>query len=182
MKEVIDQLRNGDIILYPADISWAIGCDATNESACERLNLIHPTSVASKFTLLVDGFPMLERYIPDFHEVCYDLVDYATKPLTIVYPNAQGIAESILTEDGSIGIRITTDHFCKKLIQGMRKPLVCLETHRNDGKVPAYFADIDENVKSRVDHIVLERTEEKISHSVQEIKIGLSGEVTIIQK
>ncbi|MDE6322900.1 MAG: threonylcarbamoyl-AMP synthase [Paramuribaculum sp.] len=35
--EVADAMRGGDLILYPTDTIYAIGCDATNQNAIERL-------------------------------------------------------------------------------------------------------------------------------------------------
>ena len=30
-------IKNGGIILYPTDTVWGIGCDATNEEACQKV-------------------------------------------------------------------------------------------------------------------------------------------------
>ena len=92
MKTTIDLLKDGGTILYPTDTIWGIGCDATNEEACQKILDLKKRPEGKSFIVLVDGFPMLERYIPEFQEVCYDLVDFATKPLTIIYPNAEGLA------------------------------------------------------------------------------------------
>ena len=63
---------------------------------------------------------MVERYIPEFHEVCYELGDAAVRPLTIIYPNARNLAPSVVAADGSVGIRITKDPTCIKLIRGLK--------------------------------------------------------------
>jgi L-threonylcarbamoyladenylate synthase len=182
MKEAIEQLRQGGVILYPSDTIWGLGCDATNEAACQRIQEIKGRPEQKSFILLVDGFPMLERYIPEFHEVCYDLVDVADKPLTIIYPNAQGLAPSVLAADGSVGIRVTHDPRCLQLIRGIRKPLVSTSANLSGQAHPRNFGEIDPTIRSAVDSIVLERTHEQMTTPSQIIKIGLGGEVTIIRK
>ena len=38
LKEAIEKLRSGGTILYPTDTIWGIGCDATDEEACQRIS------------------------------------------------------------------------------------------------------------------------------------------------
>lgn len=182
LKDIIEGLKKGDVILYPTDTIWGLGCDATNEEACQRIHALKKRPDDKSFILLVDGFPMLERYIPDFHEVCYDLVDLATSPLTIIYPNAKGIAPSVLAEDGSVGIRITKDPICLQLIRGLRKPLVSTSANISGFAAPTSYSYIEDEIKDGVDHIIMERLEEKMTTPSQIIKIGLGGEVTVIRK
>ncbi len=182
IKKAIEVLQKGGLILYPTDTIWGIGCDATNEEACQRIHEIKNRPPSKSFIVLVDGFPMLERYIPEFHEVCYDLADFASRPLSIIYPGAEGLAPSVLAEDGSVGIRITQDPICLKLIRGIRKPLVSTSANLSGQPFPECFDDVDPAIKSAVDCIVAERTHEKLLKPSQIIKIGLGGEVQIIRK
>ncbi len=178
----IEKLRDGGIILYPTDTIWGVGCDATNEQACQRIANLKGRSDDKSFVLLADGFPMIQKYIPDFPEVCYDLADFATKPLTIIYPNAKGLAPSVLAKDGSVGIRITNDPICVKLIRAMRKPLVSTSANLTGDSAPLEFKDIHSNITKGVDAIVEDRLKEKRMKASQIIKIGLGGQVTIIRK
>lgn len=178
----IETLRNGGILLYPTDTIWGIGCDATDDDACKRITELKGRSDDKSFVLLADGFPMIERYIPEFPEVCYDLADFATKPLTIIYPNAKDLAPSVLANDGSVGIRITTDPVCLKLIRSIRKPLVSTSANLTGEPSPTEFADIHTKIKEGVDSIVEDRLTEKRLKASQIIKIGLGGQVTIIRK
>ena len=178
----IEKLRSGGIILYPTDTIWGIGCDATDEKACERIANLKGRSDDKSFVLLADGFPMIQKYILEFPEVCYDLADLATKPLTIIYPNAKGLAPSVLANDGSIGIRITDDPICLKLIRGMRKPLVSTSANLAGEASPVEFRDIDSKITEGVDVIVKDRLKEKRMKASQIIKIGLGGQVTVIRK
>jgi len=182
MKKTIEALKNGGTILYPTDTIWGIGCDATNEEACQKILEIKKRPKNKSFVLLVDGFPMLERYIPEFQEVCYDLADFATKPLTIIYPNAKNLAPSILAEDGSVGIRITKDANCLKLIRSIRKPLVSTSANISGESFPTCFDEIDERILNGVDSILEEKTEMKMNTASQIIKVDLDGKVTVIRK
>ena len=182
MNEIIEGIKKGGTILYPTDTIWGLGCDATNEEACQKILQLKNRPEEKSFILLVDGFNMIERYIPEFHEICYELADCAVKPMTIIYPNAKGLAASVLAIDGSVGIRITEDPNCLKLIRGLRKPLVSTSANLSGQPSPTCFDDIDKSIKEKVDFILKERLTEKMITPSQIIKIGISGDVKILRK
>lgn len=181
-EEIIETLKTGGTILYPTDTIWGIGCDATNEEACQKILKIKNRPETKSFIILVDSFLMLEKYIPEFPNVCYDLAELATRPLTIIYPNAKGLAPSILAEDGSVGIRLTKDPICLALIRGMKKPLVSTSANISGEKNPNSYQTIDQRIKDGVDAIVKERMDEIQETPSQIIKIELNSSIKIIRK
>jgi L-threonylcarbamoyladenylate synthase len=182
MEKAIETLKNGGVILYPTDTIWGIGCDATNEAACQKISQIKNRPENKSFIILVDSVQMIEKYIPEFPDVCYDLVDLADKPLTIIYPNAKNLAPSILAEDGSVGIRLTKDPICLKLIRSMRKPLVSTSANLSGEANPSCFADVNQQIKDQVDAIVMEKLDVKNNVASQIIKIGLDYSIQVIRK
>ena len=124
---------------------------------------------------------MLEKYVPEFHSVCYDLADLADKPLTIIYPKAQGLAPSVLAENGSVGIRITKDPICLKLIRSIRKPIVSTSANLSGTPNPTAFSEIAKEIITNVDAVLEERTNEKMITPSQIIQIDLDGSVKVIR-
>ncbi len=181
IQHYINLLKSGKTILYPSDTVWGIGCDATNEEACQKIMEIKKRSPESSFIVLVDGWHMVERYIPEFHDVCYELGDLAEKPLTIIYPHAKNIAPCALAADGSVGIRITTDPTCIKLIKGLRKPLISTSANFSGKPTPESYAEISEKIKQSVDGIIEERLKEQMSTPSQIIKVDADGTFKIIR-
>ena len=173
MEDTIEKAKNvlneGGTILYPTDTIWGIGCDATNDEACKKILDIKNRPENKSFIVLVDSIQMLEKYTVEFPDVCYDLVEFADKPLTIIYPNAKGLAVSVLAKDGTVGIRVTKDPFCVKLIRSIRKPIV------------TSYAEISNKIKENVDLICLEGTKTSTKPS-QILKIGIDMSIEIIRK
>ena len=130
---------------------------------------------------MVDSFQMIEKYIPEFPAVCYDLVDLSDKPLTIVYPNAQGLAPSVIAQDGSVGIRLTKDPLCLSLIRSIRKPIVSTSANISGSSFPTNFSSIDPKIKEQVDAIVEARINEQLTAPSQIIKIGLDSSIQVIR-
>ena len=179
--KVIEALKTGKTILYPSDTIWGLGCDATNEEACQRILKIKERPENKSFILLVDSFQMIEKYIPEFPAVCYDLVDLSDKPLTIVYPNAQGLAPSVIAQDGSVGIRLTKDPLCLSLLRSIRKPIVSTSANISGSSFPTNFSSIDPKIKEQVDAIVEARINEQLTAPSQIIKIGLDSSIQVIR-
>jgi L-threonylcarbamoyladenylate synthase len=179
--EQILLLKKGKLVIYPTDTIWGIGCDATNEEACQNLIKLKRRDASKSFVILVDSFRMLEKYIPAFHEVCYELIDCSEKPLTIIYPNGKGFAPSVVAEDGSVAIRITSDPLCKHLIKTLKRPLVSTSANFTGEPFPTSFASIDPQLMKEVDGVIAKRTQEKMGKASQIIKIDLDGTVKVIR-
>lgn len=180
MEKAIEALRNGGIILYPTDTTWALGCDARDVDACEKVQQI--TGNTDGMILLADGFPMIERYVPEFPEVCYDLVDFASKPLSIIYPKAKELAPQVFGSDHSVGFRLTADSNCLKLIRSIRKPIVATGIPSGQGWLCRKYADIPQKIIDQVDAIVELRQDEKMKPLSQIIKIGLGNDVKVLRR
>ena len=95
----VDCLRRGGVILYPTDTVWGIGCDATCSDAVRRVFEIKRRADAKALITLVGSVAALERVVdPDaIPDVAYELIEFSTRPTTIVYDRASrasGIARS----------------------------------------------------------------------------------------
>lgn len=181
IEQTIETLKSGGTILYPTDTIWGIGCDATNEEACQKILKLKERPKDKSFIVLMDSVQMLEKYVPEFNEVCYDLIDLTDSPLTIIYPSVKGLAPSVVAEDGTVGIRITKDPICLKLIRAIRKPIVSTSANISGQPVPLNFVEINEVIKKGVDAVLEERITEKMTTPSKIIKIDLDGSVKVIR-
>ncbi len=182
IQSAIEVLKNGGTILYPTDTIWGIGCDATNFKAVEKVIQIKQRPSEKSFIVLVDSIAMLERYVTEFPDVCYDLIDFTDKPLTVIYEDVVGVAQNTLAQDGSLGIRVTSDPICLKLIRGVRKPLLSTSANFSGEPSPSCYDEVSEKLKQQVDVIVKERLNVKCSKPSSIIKVGKDSSIKIIRK
>ncbi len=176
-------LKNGGIILYPTDTVWGIGCDASNVSAIKKVYEIKKRNEAKSLIALVDNETRLERTVEKVPDVAWDLIEFTEKPLTIIYDNPIGIASNAINNDKSFGIRIVKDKFCKELIRNLNKALISTSANISGDKQANSFAEISEEIKNSVDHIVnlrQDETEQKQSSMI--IKLDASGLINIIRQ
>ena len=117
-------MQEGGVILYPTDTIWGLGCDATNPDAVRRVYEIKKRADSKAMLVLVDSSVKVDFYVQDVPEVAWDLIELADKPLTIIYSGARNLAPNLLAEDGSVGIRVTSEDFSRRLCQQFRKAIV----------------------------------------------------------
>lgn len=182
IKKAIEVLNAGGVILYPTDTIWGLGCDPNNDDAIKKINAIKNRPEGKHFIILVDSERLLNRYVKTIPEVCYDLLDYANKPLTIIYPNGQYLSPLVLGDDKSIGIRMVKEGFSNELIRRFKKGLVSTSANVSGEKSPTNFEDISDVIKNSVDYVVNLPTLKSSGSPSQIIKIGENSEVTIIRK
>lgn len=183
IKQACEVMAKGGVILYPTDTIWGIGCDATNPEAVKRVYDIKQRADSKALLVLVDSTAKVDFYVSEVPEVAWDLIELATRPLTIIYDQARNLAPNLLAEDGSVGIRVTRERFSQQLCQRFRKAIVSTSANISGTPSPRTFADISEEVKQAVDYIVDFRREEQ-SEAVPSsiIKLGAKGEVKVIRQ
>ena len=175
-------ILNGGIILYPTDTIWGIGCDATNPDAVQKIFRIKKRPDQKSMLVLMNHPSMLSGYMEHIPASALDIIQSTRKPTTIIYPNAKNIAPNLLSEDGSIGIRITSDPFCQRLIEQTGKPIVSTSANISGNFSPASYRDIDKAVTNQVDYVVEWRREEIIQSSPSTIiKLDKQGKTSVIR-
>ncbi|MBN1413507.1 MAG: threonylcarbamoyl-AMP synthase [Bacteroidales bacterium] len=183
INQAVQVLRKGGVLLYPTDTIWGIGCDATNPAAVNRVYEIKQRNDNKGMLVLLDAVASLDRYIREVPDIAWELIELTDNPLTIIYHGAKNLAENLISADGTIGIRIVRDEFCRKLIQQFRKPIVSTSANISGKPWPVSFDAIDPLILKQVDYIVKWKQEDPIKGKPSAIiKLGLNGEVEIIRK
>ena len=198
LAEAVKVLREGGVILYPTDTIWGIGCDATNPEAVAKVYGIKKRPDSKSLVLLADSLDMVGRYVREIPDIAIQLVEVNDRPMTIIYPDAicgkvpaEGskavadrhfLAYNAVAEDGSVGIRVPMNEFCRNLCYKLGRPVVSTSANLSGEASPERYADIPQEIISAVDYVVdpaLER--DSLGKASQIIKVGLRGEIQIIR-
>lgn len=183
LRQALEVLHRGGVILYPTDTVWGIGCDATNPEAVQRVYAIKQRTDSKALITLVDSPAKIQAHVAEMPDVAWDLIDVAVKPLTIIYDGARHLAPNLLAEDGSIAMRVTSEAFSQMLCMRFKKPIVSTSANISGAPTPATFAEIDECIKQAVDYICTTRQDDRsIASPSSIIKLGVGGEVKIIRE
>jgi L-threonylcarbamoyladenylate synthase len=182
VEKALEVIRNGGVILYPTDTIWGLGCDATNDKAVQKVYGIKKRADSKSMLILLDSEGRLPSYVKEIPGVAWELIEVADSPLTIIYPGAKNIASSLIADDGSVGIRITTDPFCRELINRLKKPLVSTSANISGEQAPSLFGEISDQIVTGADYVVKWRQNDTVKSKASSIiKLGPGGVFTIIR-
>ena len=183
INNAIEVLKKGGVILYPTDTIWGLGCDARNKEAVNKLFKIKKRAEYKSMAILVSDETMINRYVKEVPEIAWELIESAESPLTIIYPDGRMLAENIIAADGSVGIRLTKDEFCKNLIHKFGKPISSTSANISGENYPSSFNEIKIDILNNVDYIVnYRRNEINSTQPSTIIKVALNGEIKIVRK
>jgi len=175
-------LRTGGLILYPTDTIWGIGCDATDEKAVQKIYALKKRSESKSLVVLLADVKDLLHYVANPRPDMADIIAGFTRPTTVIYEGALGLAPNVISEDGSIAIRIVKDPFCRHLIKRLRKPLVSTSANVSGEPSPASFRDVSASIRNGVDYVVNYRqNDETPSAASRIIRINKDGSIVIIR-
>ena len=187
IKQAVEMMRKGGVILYPTDTVWGIGCDATNAEAVKRVYAIKQRDDSKALICLVDSDARMQRYFRNVPDVAWQLIDSLkdgdAKPTTLILDGAINLAENLIADDGSVGIRITNEPFSKELCYRFQKAVVSTSANISGEPAAQNYCDIDPRILESVDYVCWSRRQEHKPHTPSSIiKLKENGEVTIIRK
>jgi len=150
---------------------------------------------------LVDSDARMQRYFRQVPDVAWQLIDSlkevgdykspttdhksptTVKPTTLILDGAINLAENLIAEDGSVGMRITSEPFSKELCYRFQKAIVSTSANISGEPAAQNYCDIDPRIIEAVDYVCWSRRQEHKPHKPSAIiKLKENGEVTIIRK
>lgn len=183
IRNAVEVMRKGGVILYPTDTVWGIGCDATNAEAVARVYEIKKRADSKALICLVDSDARLQRYVKKVPNVAWELFDCPDKPTTVILDGAVNLAPNLIAEDGSIALRITQEAFSKELCYRFQKAIVSTSANISGEPTAQNYCDISQEIIDAGDYVCWTRRQEHKPHKPSSIiKLGLGGEVEIIRK
>ena len=181
IEQSLKVLHDGGLILYPTDTVWGIGCDATNEKAVEKVYRLKKRSDEKAMIVLLADERDVLKYVASPDLSVFDYLEGATKPTTVIYDDAIGLAENLVGQDGSIAIRICDEPFCKHLLKRFRKPVVSTSANISGQPAARLFTDISTEIKAGVDYLVNYRQDDTTVAAPSSVIRWQNGKVQVLR-
>ena len=122
-------LKKGGIIVYPTDTIYGLGCDATNEHAIKKINLIKRRQ--TPISVMVSSQTSIENWFNVEEKHKNKLLKNVFSSDTYIVPIKENIVSKlILGDDNSLGIRKPRHQFCNKLSANYPNPITTTSVNR----------------------------------------------------
>ncbi len=183
VEAALEALLLQQIILYPTDTVWGLGCDAEVPRAVERLYALKGRPAGQPSIVLVADLAMLSRYAEAVPLVLSDELDRAhERPTTFILPASRAVAPALLGPDGTVGLRIPQDEFCLKLLRRLGHGVVSTSANFTGQPTPGIYSEVDPLLVRKVDHVVgWRQTDETRTAPSRLVRLSEDGTVEVLR-
>jgi L-threonylcarbamoyladenylate synthase len=145
--QAVDCLRAGQVIAYPTEAVYGLGCDPASEAAVRRVLGLKTRPPEAGLILIADRFDRFQAFIGAVTE---DLLDRARAtwpgPVTWLFPRGPGVPDWLAGTHPTIALRVTAHPVCRALCAAFGAAIVSTSANpraatpaRTAARVAEYF-------------------------------------------
>lgn len=158
VRQIVDILKNGGVIIYPTDTVYAIGCDIFNQKAVQRVAQLKGIKVEkANFAIICHDLSNLAAYARSVGNPVYKVMKKALPgPFTFILNASSKVPKLLNSKKKTIGIRVPDHNIARLLVERLGNPIITTSIHDED-EVIEYSTDpelIYEKYKDQVDVII----------------------------
>ena len=155
LDEVVDTLRRGGLIIYPTDTVYAIGCDALNSRAIEkvcRIKGLNPDK--NTLSIIAADISMAAEYARIDNKAFHMLKDNLPGPFTFILPAATTLPKAFKGRH-TVGVRIPDNAIATAIARELCNPILSTSIMPDaDGNYPVDPQAIALEVPSEIDLVI----------------------------
>ncbi|MFT4941542.1 MAG: L-threonylcarbamoyladenylate synthase [Paraglaciecola sp.] len=170
-------LEKGEVVAYPTEAVFGLGCDPDNEQAVLQLLALKKRSVDKGLILVAKTYSQLLPYINDKSipmDRRTEIFSSWPGPITWLLPASVKAPAWITGNSKLIAVRVSQHPIVQQLCEWAGKPLVSTSANVS-GVAPARTAD--EVVNQFADKVLLVKGEVGGRDKPSEIRNGLTGQI-----
>lgn len=134
MKQIVDCLRNGGIIIYPTDTVYGLGCDIYNRDAIEkvcRLKKVKPEKM--NFSFVCYDLSHISEFTLNLDTATYKLMRRCLPgPFTFILNANNSIPKLFKNNKRTIGIRVPDNNIARTIVHELGNPILSTSIHHED--------------------------------------------------
>ena len=182
IKEIVEALRKGAVIIYPTDSVYAFGCDLYNQKAIEKLCQIRGEKANKKlFSFICKDISQVSEYARQFDNNIFKLMKKILPgPYTFILNASQKVPKAIQAKKKTVGIRIPDQNIALQIIEELGNPMITstvkIDEDSDYKNEPWFLADTFQNL---VDFVIDAGSGSSESTTILDCT---SGEVEIIRE
>ena len=158
IKQVIECLKEGGVIVYPSDTVYGIGCDIFNKKAVERVAKIKGINIKkNNFSFICSDLSHISDFTKQIDNPTYKLMKRNLPgPFTFILNANNSIPKLFKINKKTIGIRIPDHNIPLEIVSQLGNPIITTSV-KDDDKILEHSTDpelIYEKLKHLVDIVI----------------------------
>ncbi|MCB0745258.1 MAG: threonylcarbamoyl-AMP synthase [Ignavibacteriae bacterium] len=135
IKQVVDCLRSGGLVVYPTDTVYGLGCDIFNKQAMERIYTIKNETETKLFSFLCPDLKDISKYAKVSDFAYRSMKKLIPGPYTFVLPAAKQVPKMLWTKRKTVGIRVPNNEIARNLAQELGNPIISTSATTRKGEL-----------------------------------------------
>jgi L-threonylcarbamoyladenylate synthase len=151
LEDAARSLRAGRLVVFPTDTLYALGADARNPEALERL-LRAKGGREKAIPLLLPGLDGLQSVVAEVPDVAVALAErFWPGPLTLILRARPDLPEAVTGGTGTVGVRVPGGPVAAALLRKMQAPVTGTSANRTGERAPHRADEVGADLLSHVD-------------------------------
>ncbi|MGI9251994.1 MAG: L-threonylcarbamoyladenylate synthase [Pseudohongiellaceae bacterium] len=125
IKQAVDVLLGGGVIVYPTDSMYALGCRIGDKAALDRIRQIRQLGERHNFTLICRDLSSLAVYAQVHNSAYRILRNHTPGPYTFILKASAEVPRRLMhPKRKSIGLRVPNHPVAQALLAALNEPLM----------------------------------------------------------
>ena len=126
IRQVVQTLKEGGIIIYPTDIIYGLGCDIFQQKAIERICRIKNVDPKkAQLSFVCSDLSHLSDYAKQLTNSTYRLLkEHLPGPYTFILPASKMVPRIIQSKKDTIGLRIPGNIIAQAIVHELGRPIL----------------------------------------------------------
>ena len=156
VKQVVECLKDGGVIIYPTDTIYGLGCDIAKQKAVERICAIKNVDPdKAQLSFICRDLSDLSEYTKSISTPLYRLLKhYLPGQFTFILPASKQVPKILQSKKHTIGLRVPDNNICQNILGELGNPILSASL---PGEMVEEYTDpevINEKFGDRVDLVV----------------------------
>lgn len=150
--QAVERVRQGDVIVYPTDSAYAIGCHIGDKKALDRIRRIRQVDDKHNFTLVCRDLSEISTYAKVSNQAYRIINAHTPGAYTFILEATREVPRRLLhPKRKTIGIRVPDNHITMALLSELNEPLMSSTLILPNEDMPMTDADV---IRERLEHEV----------------------------
>jgi tRNA threonylcarbamoyl adenosine modification protein (Sua5/YciO/YrdC/YwlC family) len=126
IKQVVDCLKSGGVIIYPTDTIYGLGCDITQHKAVERIcSIKNIAPEKAQLSFICSNLSHLSDYTKSIDTPLYRMLKhYLPGPYTFILPASKQVPKILHGKKSTIGLRVPNNVICAEILLALNNPIL----------------------------------------------------------
>ena len=156
IKQVVESLQKGGIIIYPTDTVYGLGCDILQQKAVERICRIKQVDPKkAQLSFVCSDLSHLSDFAKPLSNPTYRLLkEYLPGPYTFILQASKMVPKILQSKKDTIGLRIPANNIAMAIIKELGRPILSASL---PGEMVEDYTDPEimfENYRNEVDYVI----------------------------